>query len=239
MSHPQQHQQYVYLLCAILFSIAVGWSAHHTELWLTRPSCKSRVPLNRASFRTGDLILFSSKPSLRTDVEKLLCGSHYTHVAMVFVDAARVPHLWECVRTGHRVRRLSARMLQKNRCYWRRISKPLDGAALEWFIMQNCDQPYSFNMWRGVMRRWCTSLNLPHSTASPHLVTQQPRFCSQLVADTYAHFGALDFSACDNLAPRMVLPGDFCAASHTTLPWQCGYSLSGELELLPPRPPFE
>ena len=224
-------QQYVYLLCAILFSIAVGWSAHHTEMWLTRPTCKSRVLLNRANFRTGDLILFSSKPSVRTDVEKLLCGSQYTHVAMVFVDHAQVPYLWECVRTGHRVRRVSAKMLVRDRCYWRRISRPLDSAALEWFILQNCDQPYSFNMWRGVVRRWCTSLNLPHSATSP---LYQPRFCSQLVADTYAHFGALDFSTCDNLAPCMVLPGDFSAAAQTQLPWQNGYSLSGELELLLP-----
>lgn len=231
-----QPTQYVYLLCAILFSIAVSWSAQHTEMWLTRPLCKAHVPLLRGNFRTGDLILFSSKPSVRTDVEKLVSGSQYTHVAMVFVDHASVPYLWECVRTGHRVRPVTAQMLVKNRCYWRRISRPLDGGALEWFIVQNQQQPYSFNMWRGVLRRWCTSLNLPHSTASP---LYQPRFCSQLVADTYVHFGVLDFATSDNLSPRMVLPGDLSAKSKTQLPWQRGYSLSGEVELVAAHLPSE
>lgn len=178
---------------------------------------------------SGDLLLFSSHPTFRTDVEKLLCGSQFTHVALIFVDAGKQPFVWECLLSGHRLTALStvmAKAANHQTIFWRRINRPLDGVQLETFIRQNLTHPYSFNLWRGVVRRWCSSLYLPDAPPST------ARFCSQLVAETYEFLGALDFTHSSNLSPNLVLPGDFGVSRACTLPWVNRYCLGGEVELL-------
>jgi hypothetical protein len=227
-----EDRQYIWLVCAILYMLAVGWGANHTEQWLRPVKGPLRRRLQDAHFCTGDVLLWSSHWSLRTDVEKLLCGSHFTHVGMVFVDAAGVPYVWECLRTGHQVVPLMhvvVRRSRKQTCFWRRINRPLEGARLEVFMRWNMTQPYSFDIWRGVVRRWCSSLHLPRA---PHPDLVHSRFCSQLVAETYAFLDVLDFSNSVNLSPHLVLPGDFAAGNTAQLPWVNGYALSGEVELV-------
>jgi hypothetical protein len=178
---------------------------------------------------SGDVLLFSSTPSFVGDVEKLMCGSPYTHVALVFVDAAGEPFVWDCTRFGHRVRPLSHAMHgNAGTVMWRRISKPVNSAAFETFIVQNMDEAYSFNLWQGVVRRWASWLHLPHTQPCRD---QQSRFCSQLVAETLVYVGAMDFCA-TTLAPLLVMPGDFAMSRVDVLPWVHGYSLSGEVELV-------
>lgn len=223
-------KQYVYLLCAILYGVAISWSCSHAERWLRPPRCKPRVKLSDARFCTGDVLLWSMPPTLRTDMEKLVSGSQHTHVALVFVDASNCAFAWECVRSGHQVVRITPHFIQKHgTCFWRRISKPVNSKALEHFILHNMHQPYSFDMWRGVVRRWCSALHLPHSVDARALA--KPRFCSELVADSLAAVGALDFTMCTDLSPITVLPHDFSDAC--TLPWINGFGLSGEVTLLP------
>ncbi len=225
-------REYIWLVCAILYMLAVGWGASHTEQWLRPVKGCHQTRLHDAHFCTGDVLLWSSHWSLRTDVEKLLCGSQYTHVGMVFVDAAGVPFVWECLRGGHQVVPLHAVVTRRSRhqtCFWRRINRPLDGSRVEPFLRWNLDQPYSFDFWRGVVRRWCSSLHLPEA---PHAELVHSRFCSQLVAETYAFLGVLDFSISVNLSPHLVLPGDFAASTTGKLPWVNGYGLSGEVELV-------
>ena len=221
---------FIWLTCAILYALCLGWGASHTEQWLSRPRVFSRTAVTDANFCSGDLLLWSTTGTLHTDVEKLLCGSQYTHVALVFVDAAGCPFLWDCVRAGHRTLPLIP-YLQKTRhrqtCFWRRINKPVDSVRMEEFIRLNKDQQYSFNMWQGVARRWYGFLNLPHSTRQPLI---HSRFCSQLVAETYVFLGVLDFSWSD-LSPQLILPGDFAAVQSDKLPYTHGYSLGCEIEL--------
>jgi hypothetical protein len=165
-----------------------------------------------------------------TDVEKLLCGSAYTHVGLIFVDAAAQPFVWDCTRWGHRIRPLWV-ALRGGTVMWRRLSKPVEGKALESFIVANINQPYSFNLWQGVARRWASWLHLPHLRSDASRGQVHSRFCSQLVAETLVHLGALDFST-SNLSPHLIMPGDFAASRVGVLPWADGFSLSGEVELV-------
>jgi hypothetical protein len=225
----ESDRQFIWLITAILYMIALGWAASHTEQWLELPRGRHKVTWQDAHVCTGDLLLFSSHPTLRTDVEKLLCGSQFTHVALIFVDAAGQPYVWECLLSGHRMSPLAtvlAKAAPHQSIFWRRINRPLDGREFERFVRHNLAHPYSFNLWRGVVRRWCSSLYLPQAPAS------NARFCSQLVAETYECLGALDFTHSANLSPNLVLPGDFGAGRGFTLPWVNGYSLGGEVELL-------
>lgn len=225
-------RQYIWLSCAILYMLALGWAATHTEQWLRPAKVKEKVRVQDARFCTGDVLLFSSHPSLRQDVAKLMCGSQFTHVALVFVDRAGEPFVWECLCSGHRVRRLHTvltRASATHSCFWRRMNKPLDGRRFEQFMRLNLDQPYSFDIWRGVVRRWCSSLYLPR-TPGQQLI--HSRFCSQLVAETYAFLGVLDFTRSANLSPNLVLPGDFATGKSADLPWVRGYCLGGEIELV-------
>lgn len=217
---------YVWLVSALLYAVLLAWAASHTERYLHQPQARMRLHFRDAHLCSGDILLWSSSPSWVTDVEKLFCGSPYTHVGMVFVDAAAQPYVWDCTRYGHRVRPLWV-ALNHSSVMWRRLSRPVDGAALERFIVANLAQAYSFNLWQAVVTRWASWLHLPHSRPQTHV---QSRFCSQLVAETYAALGVLDFTT-THLSPHLLMPGDLAASRAAVLPWVRGYSLSGEVEL--------
>jgi hypothetical protein len=221
-------RQYIYIICAVLYSIAVSFGASAAEQWLTPPRASLKAVMHKVPTRSGDVILWSSQYKLRTDMEKLVCGSKFTHVGMVFMDRGGVPWVWEAVVTGHRVQRLQT-VLEKaagrEQVYLRKISIPLDSARLEAYIRSNIHNPYSFNMWRGVVLRWCESLHLPSMTKSGGA-----RFCSELVADTYQHMGVLDFRN-DLRDASYILPGDFGSSRSDLLPWVAGYGLGPEIQL--------
>lgn len=218
---------YAWLITALLYAVLLAWAASHTERYLPAPTARIRMHCRDARVCSGDVLLWSSAPSWATDVEKLLCGSAYNHVGMVFVDAAGQAYVWDCTRHGHRVRSLWV-TVQKGSVMWRRLSRPVDSAALERFILANLAQPYSFNLWQGVVTRWASWLHLPHSR--PRTAVHS-RFCSQLVAETYAALGILDFST-SHVSPHLLMPGDFASCRPGVLPWARGYSLSGEVELV-------
>jgi hypothetical protein len=221
-------RQYIYIICAVLYSIAVSFGASAAEQWLTPPRASLKASVSRVPVRSGDVVLWSSQYKLRTDVEKLLCGSKFTHVALVFVDRAGVPWVWEAVLTGHRVQKL-ATVLEKaagrESVYLRKLSIPLPAAAFERYIRDNLEKPYSFDLWRAVVARWCDSLHLPSPATGGHA-----RFCSQLVADTYQHLGVLDFRN-DFRDTAHILPGDFGSSRSDLLPWTQGYGLGPEIQI--------
>jgi hypothetical protein len=223
--------QYVYLVCALLYAVAVGWGATVAEEYLS-PTESRRVALfPQVAFRTGDLLLWNSCFKLRTDLEKILCSSRFTHVSLVFVDRAGVPFVWETVgETGHRLCKLAPLLRDSGshmQCVLRKISVPLDSRAFEALARISIGQPYSFGFWKGVVRRWFPYLELPVSD-KPSLT--MPRFCSELVADTYRRFGVLDFAHRDT-SPALILPDDFAECRSTRLPWANGYSLGPEIQV--------
>lgn len=219
--------EYVILFCAVLYAVAVGVGTSCAYSWLTPPRAKLRATLQSTVFCSGDLLLWASLSKMRTDVEKLLSGSQYTHVSMVFVDRQGVPFVWESLVTGHRVRRLET-VLEKwqftDLCFLRKINKPVNSVSFERFIRANLDTHYSFNMWRAVINRWCASLHLPEWDSG------EARFCSQLVADTLASLGVLDFT-CAPLQSNLLLPGDFSSCRANRLPIVHGYAYGPEIQL--------
>lgn len=221
-------REYIILFCAVLYVLAVGVGTSCAFSWLAPPRAALRATLQSTTFCTGDILLWASLSKVRTDFEKLLSGSQYTHVSVVFVDAAGVPFVWESLVSGHRVRRLDQVLAEwrfTDLCFLRKINRPLSSAACERFIRANLNTRYSFNMWRAVVNRWCASLQLPEWDSG------EARFCSQLVADTLAHLGALNFTLAA-AQPNLLLPGDFSVARSPRLPWTGGYSLGPEIQLV-------
>ena len=220
--------EYVYVMCAVLYAIAIGLGTSCVVHWLAPPRVRWRATLHSTKFCTGDILLWASLSKVRTDVEKLLSGSQYTHVSLVFVDKKGTPFVWESLVRGHRVRTLADVLHEwaaTDLCFLRKINKPLSGPAMERFIRANLDARYSFNMWRAVANRWCASLQLPEWDSG------EARFCSQLVADTLEHLGALDFR-CSHTCPRLLLPGDFSSQRSTALPWAHGYAHGPEIQIV-------
>lgn len=220
--------EYVILFCAVLYVLSVGVGASCAFTWLTPPRASLKATLQSTTFCSGDILLWASLSRVRTDLEKVLTGSQYTHVSLIFVDRGGVPFVWESLVSGHRVRRLD-KVLKEWRftdlCFVRKVNKPVNSAALERFIRANLSTHYSFNMWRAVVNRWCASLQLPEWDSG------EARFCSQLVADTLAHLQLLDFSL-TSLKPDLLLPGDFSVARSRRLPWTLGYSYGPEIQLV-------
>lgn len=199
------------------------------EQYLSRVRLPRVSHIGHTSFRTGDLLLWSTCFKLRTDIEKIICSSRFTHVSLVFVDAAGVPFVWETMgETGHRLCKLHPLLKgcgDRIQCVLRKINKPLDSKAFEALVRAALGKPYSFGFWKGVVHRWGIQLPIEEK---PSL--SSPRFCSELVAETYQRFGVLDFSH-HFKTPTLVLPGDFSVQRDSGLPWVNDYALGPEIEL--------
>lgn len=231
-------REYIYALCAVLYAVAIGIGTSCVVNWLAPPHARSSTSLSAvaASLRTGDLLLWASLFKVRTDVEKVLCGSQYTHVSIVFVDRVGKPYVWESLVSGHRVRPLAEVLYawrHTDLCFLRKINKPLSGRDMELFIRDNLGARYSFDMWRAVFNRWCASLQLPELQRQRGAGNRsRSRFCSQLVGDTLAHLGALDFNGSSTF-PRssLLLPGDFSSRRDRALPWRNSIAYGPEVHL--------
>ncbi len=224
-------EQFVYVLCAVLYVMAVGLGAVGAERALTAPTVYRRSRVTETQFRSGDVLVWSAPPSFDNDILKFLCQNKITHVGMVFVDRSGVPFTWESLYTGHRVvpllPLLQRRVEHGHTCMLRKITCPVDSRSLERFIRANLNKPYSFTAWRGVVRRIFKVLHVP----SPLSDTERDaRYCSQLVAETLESLGVLDFR---NSAkpPSLVLPADFSEEVTHKLPWVAPYCLGPSIKL--------
>lgn len=229
-------QQYVYLIYALLYTIAVGLGMSAAEQWLTPPRVRRRVHFVDATFRSGDIVLFvNNDMHLFTDIKKVAMGSRFTHIALVYVNSQGEAYAWETDTHGHKVTpllpMLHKKLQQGQTCVWRKLSKPVSSSRLEQFLRANQGQPYSYNLWRALMNRWFAALQMP-MPVSTYSSLRAPRFCSQLVAETYEYLGVLDFSTAIN-GPVVLLPADFGMERAHQLPWTHQFALGAEIELLP------
>lgn len=229
--------KYVVLACALLYVTSVRWGILCVEKCLIAPSIRRRASLHDTVFRSGDLLLWSnSSAAWYSDVAKLLCGSPYSHVSMVFVDAAGVPFVWESSNdTGHHVIRLSTK-LRKNpdaHCVLRKLNTPLDPARLEQFIRANTGNAYSFRVWTGVVNLWLARLQLPAVALGKRPGTlKSRRFCSQLVADTYEAMGVIHLRTSEKMHSSLIMPSDFAnPQDRVSLSWVAPYALGPEIIL--------
>ena len=102
----------------------------------------------------------------------------------------------------------------------RKLTHLVDSRACEEFIRANLHKPYSYSSWRSMVHRWSGVLHMPQWSQRDN----DAMFCSQLVAATLQHLGALDFSNVDK-KPAMLLPADFSPESTASFPWVAPYNL--------------
>lgn len=112
---------------------------------------------------------------------------------------------------------------QKSSLFVRRLHKPLDQTKTLEFIQRNLGRPYSWRFWLGAYTR-VTGLEFPLGWS---LATDpQGMFCSELVAHTYAHAGALHPLLS---APSSILPAHFW---ENDLQWIGGYGMHAPEQLI-------
>ena len=189
------------------------------------------VALRAAGLRTGDLLLWSAdSEQLMCDLQKFLLNTHFTHVALVYVAECGTAYAWESLRPGGvALNRLDARLAagSSGACFVRRINAPLANAQLAAVFRLAHGAPYVCSFWRAVLHDWCSSYVRVSAVGEPDEIRwRAPRFCSHLVADTYAHCGVLDYKGYDKPS-SMAMPADFgCAAPR--LPLRGGYAFGPE-----------
>ena len=199
--------------------------------YLAPPALRRHSAFAHTHFCSGDLLLWSTPPGAAwyIDAQKLLCASPYTHASMVFVDADRVPWVWESVvATGHRLVRLEA-LLVARPCTLRKLNQPLDAARLERFIRENIASKYSYSLWEAVVHQWVPVGTAPSSSSQEQ---RRRRFCSQLVADTYDALGAVSLALSPKADSALVLPADFAfPRDRDALHWLAPYALGPEIHI--------
>jgi hypothetical protein len=240
---PVNDTNYIYLLCALFYIITVAVAVASVGNFLMEPMLRRRSLFAETTFRSGDLILWSKCLKWYTDIEKIVCGSRYTHVTLVVVSSRGVPYGWETnVETGHQLKPLALLVAEKSDCVCvlRKLNRPVDESLLCAFVRDNIGNKYSYNVWDGVVNQLLSSIHKRKpaearkptrprerldirerwdirersaSCTSRPLFPRKKRFCSQLVADTYMHLGVIDLFKSVKSKSKLVLPGDFSAAN--------------------------
>ncbi len=223
----------VYVFILLLTSMVIVWGIDSGVKLLTPLSNGVVRKMEQVNWKTGDLLLWSYSLSVRTDIEKLLCGSQYTHSSIVFVDRSGVPWVWDTVaKTGNRVHRLSeALKTPKYRCFYRPLNVGLNPVRFERLIKLSLDGAYSYRFWKGVLYKWAPYLTLPVAKSDAFTAS---RFCSELTAFTYEKMGVMDFAHCPSLRRHgHMMPGDFSEVSEQDhpLPFVNNYSFGLEIQI--------
>jgi len=228
---PSQERCKVFLVICIVFALAITWSADSTWKLLRPVEKRQKQYFDRLQLKTGDILLWSYGLHMRTDIEKLFCGSQYTHVSIVFMDRDGVPYAWETSgKTGNRLVRLEAELADpRYRCVVRPINRAIGSKLFETFVRMAYGGSYSFGFWKGVLFKWAPYLTVP-VTAKKHM--QAPRFCSELAAYTYERLGVMNFGLSERSHSQM-LPGDFSEAGERCrpLPVSHGFTFGSEVRI--------
>lgn len=236
---------FVFLLCVLFYFLAISYGVVTVQQYLIQPELRRKASFKDTIFRTGDLILWSSDFKWYTDLEKIACGSRFTHVGIVFVDKAERVFLWESdAKPGHAITPLLdlLKKFETTNCtsVLRKLNHPLDSKKFEQYILNNLGNGYSFKLWDAVVNRWLHRMRLP-CLLVPETNTElsclvKKRFCSELVADTYHHMGVINLSLGEKSNAALILPGDFSIDGQSgicgeLLYWVPPYALGPEIKL--------
>ena len=189
---------------------------------LTAP-VQRRQRAKLADLKTGDLLLWSCKGKAFMDFGKVMTGCEFTHVGILFVDAAGKPFVWEI--RGFKQPRLNPllkRLGEPTSCIVRHLhtTNPVDLWKFEQCIRRFKNFTYSIEFWRSIFATW----NLPMPTLKPN---RGSVFCSELVALTYAALGILfldDHPAADTLVSHF-------SQQYQRLALTSGHAFGPELQL--------
>ena len=183
-------------------------------------------------WKTGDILLWSNKTmKLRTDIEKILLDTKYTHVGIVIVDDAGDVWTWETYGKHGNTLNCLEELLKRNtdQCIVRQINKCLDRQRVMELVNKSLTVPYSFGFWKAVINQWTP--HMPVAYRAPVTNKPQRRFCSELVAETLVHANALDFTD-SSLTPGLLLPSHFSQRRSDDLPWIKPHKFGKEITVL-------
>lgn len=221
------------VLCVSLVSILLMWLVTYARN--VRHVLRSKVAVwPGCGLCTGDMLLFSSVQA-RGDMQKLFTGCCYTHVGIVFIDARGEEYVWHIVSgKSCALVPLGKALAFEGTWVLRRLRGPrgrrgVDAARMEGVMHSLRGQPYSHEFWRGVLQVWAPWV-APTIASCDVDVLRSPKFCSQLVAVTYAELGVIEFEGGDLAAAALVLPRNLCQR-HEDVMMAPGYSF-GEEEVI-------
>ena len=180
-------------------------------------------------FASGDLLL-CSLAGIKDDVLKFCFHCPITHVGMVVRDARGATFIWEATRRGCRLVPLRSYCTSPRSIfvYRKLLGPPLDPTRLERALTEHVGRKYSHCYWRPVYNQWFPYLPL----ATP--AHRQTRFCTDLIADTLARVGVLDFSSLSRTCADL-LPADFTEAAES-LPFTTKYRYGTEVRIIASAP---
>jgi len=215
------------LVCAIIITALSMWAANRTLL--TMPVKRKRKE-SRQNVATGDVLLFSSHFDAIGDMIKMSTGCHFTHAALVFVDAFGEPFVFEVTPfKGCTLTRLSDRLKKPGLlCVIRHLTPSIAGADMERVIKPLIGMPYDGALTTGLrafLSTWGVS-NIKHGASEE----KDKRFCSELVAYVYAELGVLCFTQTWRKDVTLIVPSDF-TQEHQDLPLCPAFTLGPELHL--------
>ena len=204
-------------LCVLAMLLTAAKALHLFPL-----QCARRCAWRQLPWRSGDVLLFSLH-GLKEDLLKFCFHSHITHVGMVVTDTAGRRYVWEATRRGCALVPLeSYNFARHSVCLYRALrGPPVPPAALRRAVRANLGRPYSHDYWRPVYNRFFPYLPL----ATP--AHRRTRFCTDLVAETLARVGVLDFDPTDR-TPAETLPSDF-TEKQQDLPLTPAYTYDHEI----------
>ena len=206
-------------------------------LLLTAAKAVHLFPLQRSHsiawhsipFASGDLLL-CSLAGMKDDVLKFCFHCPITHVGMVVCDARGRTFIWEATRRGCQLVPLSSYRTSPYSIFvHRKLRGPrLDPRALERVLREHAGRQYSHCYWRPVYNQWFPYLPL----ATP--AHRRTRFCTDLIADTLARVGVLDFDSISRTCADL-LPADFTEAAES-LPLTAKYRYGPEVRIIASAP---
>jgi hypothetical protein len=166
-----------------------------------------------------------------TDMIKLVVGCPYSHVGIVFIDAAGRPYVFEVCTNGrgNQFNALDVRLVKKNELVVvRQINRKINSAKFEQVALTMMGMPYSYNIVPIVLRAWLRPfMMLPSDSAN---ALTQGRVCTQLVADMYHKLQVFDMEMYDCKSNAMT-PKDF-SEDGDRMPLTSGYYFKQELRLV-------
>jgi len=214
-------QRYTFLIVSLIVLIWLTYWALQRAL-LTGPVVR-RQRARLTDLKTGDLLLWSCKGKAFMDFGKIMTGCEFTHVGILFVDAAGKPFVWEI--RGFKQPRLNPllkRLGDSTSCIVRHLhsTHPVDLLKFEQCIHHFRNFNYSIEFWRSIIATW----NLPMPKLTPN---RGSVFCSELVALTYAALGIIflnDYPAADTLVSHF-------SQQYQRLALSSGHAFGPELQL--------
>ncbi|AGO85000.1 Endopeptidase incomplete domain containing protein [Pandoravirus salinus] len=229
----------VVLLAVIVVLVVTAAVALNGRFVRDAPRIPTAVPASAYPFRTGDVVLTSSRagrgrwvPPLRPSTAiKLATRSHFNHVAIAFVEpATRRPLFWEMNGAGPALSTLAGLMDARHGhdVFVRTLTgRPVDDAVFAHIVSLQSDDRYRLGfVWDIARGRWLRRRRPARDPVRRQAIACA-RTCPHTAAEVYARLGVLDYASGRGIDPAALVPADFAAdpVDPAILPFVPGFAL--------------